>query len=144
MATPTNDIYTRATSGPVSGGRFPESGAAGGNAAAVAALLIGKLFAGAAAGVASASGLALVEDNFLWDAASGATGYRLYWGTSSGSYSQAAGAGWDVGLVTSYPLGSLSLSAGVTYYMVVRAYNASVEGSSSNEIVVLNGVQIAP
>ncbi len=55
------------------------------------------------------------------------TGYRLYYGTSSGSYSQNV----NVGNAVSHPL---TLSAG-TYYFVVRAYNTSSQlGPPSNEV----------
>lgn len=78
--------------------------------------------------------------SFRWDApASGVpTGYRIYWGTSSGSYPNNT----NVGNVLVYPLSSLGLSDGVTYFLVVRAFNGNGESGSSNEISVLNGVQL--
>lgn len=57
-------------------------------------------------------------------------GYRVYYGTSSGSYQ------WnvDAGNQTS---AALTLQAGATYYMTVRAYNASQQlGPASNEATI--------
>lgn len=82
MATPTNDTYTRATSGPVSGGRYPESGAASANASAAAALAVGKLVAGAAAAAALAAGT-LGQGHALAGAAAGVA-------TASGNLSAGA------------------------------------------------------
>jgi fibronectin type 3 domain-containing protein len=55
-------------------------------------------------------------------------GYRVHYGTSSGSYSQSI----DVGKVTTYEV--TNLSGGFTYYFVVTAYNqAGVESEPSSE-----------
>jgi hypothetical protein len=57
------------------------------------------------------------------------TGYIIFYGTASGSYTQQV----NVGLVTSYTV--TGLKAGATYYFVVRAYNAAGELSApSNEV----------
>jgi Bacterial Ig domain/Fibronectin type III domain len=57
------------------------------------------------------------------------TGYRLKYGTSSGTYSQSI----DVGNVTTAAVPSLT--AGQTYYFVVTAFNASaMESQPSNEV----------
>ena len=54
-------------------------------------------------------------------------GYRLYYGTASGSYQWSV----DVGNQVTAPL---TLSAGSVYYMTVRGYNASYQyGPASNE-----------
>lgn len=54
-------------------------------------------------------------------------GYKVYYGTASGSYSSSV----NVGNVTSY---SLSLPDGLTYYFAVTAYNSSgAESGYSNE-----------
>lgn len=55
-------------------------------------------------------------------------GYKLYYGTAPGNYSQSI----DVGNVTSYVVSNLPV--GVTYYFVVKAYDAFGESSNSNEI----------
>jgi fibronectin type 3 domain-containing protein len=49
-------------------------------------------------------------------------GYRVYWGTSSGSYSQSHGAGINTGSATSYTV--TGLTVGRTYYFAVTAYDA--------------------
>lgn len=79
--------------------------------------------------------------NFEWSSVSGATGYKIYWGTSTGTYTTG---NQDVGNVVIYQSGGLGLSSGTTYYMVVRAYNGNGESTSSNEIQVLNNVQTGP
>ena len=61
------------------------------------------------------------------------SGYKIYYGTSSGNYSQSI----DVGNVVTYTLNNLS--DGVTYYFVTTAYDTSnVETPYSNEIHCLN------
>ena len=78
---------------------------------------------------------------FAWDAntETDLAGYRVYYGTTTGFYNQAFGSGIDIGL-TSDPLNpqtSLTLPAvsGVTYYIVVTAYDSSGnESIASNEV----------
>ena len=56
-------------------------------------------------------------------------GYKVYVGTASGRY----GTPLDVGQVTSYTMGNLTL--GTTYYFVVTSYNGSgTESPYSNEV----------
>ncbi|GAB4388020.1 MAG: hypothetical protein Kow0025_04890 [Thermodesulfovibrionales bacterium] len=56
-------------------------------------------------------------------------GYKVYYGTSSGNYSQSR----DAGNVSTYQL--TGLIAGSTYYIVVTAYNSTgAESGYSNEI----------
>lgn len=58
------------------------------------------------------------------------TGFKIYYGTSSGSYSNVT----DVGNVTSYTVANLSTG---TYYFAVTAYDtAGVESAYSNEVVL--------
>jgi hypothetical protein len=54
-------------------------------------------------------------------------GYKLYYGTSSGNYSNHI----DVGNVTSY---TMTLGPGIIYHFAVTAYNSTLESSFSNEI----------
>ncbi|MGD9834168.1 MAG: fibronectin type III domain-containing protein [Piscinibacter sp.] len=50
-------------------------------------------------------------------------GYRVYYGTSSGSYVQARGSGVDAGASTSFT--ASGLVSGRTYYFAVTAYDAA-------------------
>jgi Fibronectin type III domain/FG-GAP-like repeat len=63
-----------------------------------------------------------------WDAANGATGYRVYYGTSSGAYTTVH----DVGNNATARV--TDLIVGVTYYFVVTAYNDAGESGPSNEV----------
>ena len=63
-----------------------------------------------------------------WDGSSGATGYKIYAGTESNSYSWVL----DVGNVTNYT--SADLTDGYTYYFAATAYNASYESDYSSEV----------
>ena len=91
----------------------------------MAVLLYSGLFLHAAA---AATGLAL-----SWQASPSSPnidGYRVYYGTSSGNYSQHAdflGTGTSVTVVAP-PTGS-------TYYYTVVAYKGSLESSDSNEVM---------
>lgn len=59
------------------------------------------------------------------------TGYRIYYGTSAGVYT----ANVNAGLATTGTVGGLT--AGTTYYMVVKAYIATnQESPASNEVTV--------
>ncbi|THB80448.1 MAG: hypothetical protein D3926_07070 [Desulfobacteraceae bacterium] len=77
--------------------------------------------------------------NLKWDGVAGdVTGYRIYYGTTQGQYTQNV----DVGLVTQYEMDKLSLDEGVTYYFTVRAYNSSGESGDSNIATHSIGVPI--
>lgn len=78
-----------------------------------------------------------------WDAVDEATGYIVYWGTSSGSYAQST----DVGDTTSYTI--QGLTNGTVYYIAVSAYNAptyyvavTAYDSSSNESAVVSEISV--
>jgi hypothetical protein len=89
----------------------------------------GLLLVLASAGVARAQTQSVTA---MWDANTDAytVGYRLYYGTAPGSYTQDI----NVGNVTSHPL---PLARGATYYFVVRAYNSSAQlGPASNEATI--------
>lgn len=60
-----------------------------------------------------------------WAAVSDAdvAGYRIYYGTSPGSYVQAQGAGLDAGNTTTFMLNGLV--SRTTYYIAVSAYDAA-------------------
>ena len=66
-----------------------------------------------------------------WNALPEATGYKLYYGTSTGIY----GSGRSVGNVTTYSL--TGLVAGKTYYFAVTGVNTGGEGAKSNELSAL-------
>jgi len=63
-------------------------------------------------------------------------GYKIYYGTSSKSYSGSV----NVGNVTSYTL--TGLTQGQTYYIAVTAYNTS--GSESSYSSEVSGVAAQP
>jgi len=67
-----------------------------------------------------------------WDAVAVATGYRVYYGTSPGTYFQAPGQGLDVGNVTTHML--TGLSTGTRFYFAVTAYDSNDESPYSNEV----------
>jgi hypothetical protein len=71
-----------------------------------------------------------IEGSMLtWVAATGdVSGYKIYFGTSEGNYTEDI----DVGEVTQYSLNNFSLTIGITYYFVVRAYNDYGESENSN------------
>jgi len=63
------------------------------------------------------------------DVSADVVGYKIYYGTTSGSYSQSI----DVGNMTSYTVSNLT--DGQSYYFTVTAYNAlGVESYYSNEV----------
>ena len=69
-----------------------------------------------------------------WDAvqATALSGYRIYYGTSSGSYSQSYGNGLTVGRdVTAYMV--TGLRSGTTYYFAVTAFDNSGNESGYSE-----------
>ncbi|OPY02994.1 MAG: Fibronectin type III domain protein [Syntrophorhabdus sp. PtaB.Bin047] len=69
-----------------------------------------------------------------WDASAGVSGYKIYRGTASGSYTTSV----DVGNTTSYTLSDLA--SGTTYYFAVTAYDSSKEESGySNEVSYAGG-----
>ena len=58
-------------------------------------------------------------------------GYRIYYGTSPGTYFQRIGEGIEVGAGTSYTVAGLSSG---TYYFAATAYDMSDESVFSNEV----------
>lgn len=79
--------------------------------------------------VASCNYLYATDTALKWDATIGdVSGYIIYYGLSEGNYSYSM----DVGNVTQYTLSNLSLSEGMTYYFIVRAYNSVGESGDSN------------
>jgi chitodextrinase len=84
---------------------------------------------------ASATTLAANTATLQWDAVNFPTlsGYRVYVGTSSGTYQQAPGSGINVGNVTTYTV--TGLGAGTRYYFAVTAFDGSNnESGYSNEV----------
>jgi hypothetical protein len=63
-------------------------------------------------------------------------GYRVYYGTSSGTYQQVRGAGMDAGLVTEFSI--TGLQAGTTYYIAVTSYDRT--GNESSYSAQVSGV----
>jgi chitodextrinase len=70
-----------------------------------------------------------------WDAVAAAnlSGYRIYYGTAPGTYTQSVGQGVNVGNVTTYTV--TGLSSGTRYYFAVTAFD-----TSNNESVYSNEV----
>ena len=63
-------------------------------------------------------------------------GYRVYYGSRSGSYVQPKGNGLDSGRVTSYTIAGLPV--GVTYYIAITAYDAAGnESGYSSEVAAI-------
>lgn len=67
----------------------------------------------------------------VWDAVTGANGYRIYYRTEPGSYLQNLEQGLDVGNVTTYSV--TGLTSGMTYHFAVTAYGSNGESDFSNE-----------
>jgi len=67
-----------------------------------------------------------------WDPVQGVSGYRVYYGTASGSYEQLPGQGIDVGNSTIFTVAGLG--SGTVYYFAVTAYHANGESGYSNEV----------
>ena len=68
-----------------------------------------------------------------WDAVTGASGYRIYYGIAPGTYLQSVGQGLNVNNVTTYTV--TGLSSGTTYYFAATAYDTSNnESTYSNEV----------
>ena len=66
-----------------------------------------------------------------WGASTGeVAGYRLYYGTSAGSYTQNV----EVGNVTFYSTDPLPLTGDTLYYFVITAYNSAGESGYSNMV----------
>lgn len=63
-----------------------------------------------------------------WTTVSGATGYKIKYGTSTGTYTTTV----DVAAVTSYSV--TGLGNGTLYYFAVVAYNGSGDSANSNEL----------
>jgi len=65
---------------------------------------------------------------FAWNPVANATGYRFYWGPSSGVYTNAV----SVGNTTSYTV--TNIVRGATNYYTVTALSAVLESPYSNEV----------
>jgi chitodextrinase len=71
--------------------------------------------------------------SLAWDASSGVTGYRLYYGTVSHTYQQARGSGIAVGNATSHTVSGLK--GATRYYFAVTAVDRNGnESPFSNEV----------
>jgi chitodextrinase len=94
--------------------------------------------AGNASGISSMAGATTLSADTVtlqWDAVVFPTlsGYRVYYGTSAGSYQQPAGAGVDAGDVTTFTV--TGLGGGARYFFAVTAYDSSNnESGYSNEV----------
>jgi hypothetical protein len=80
---------------------------------------------------------------FAWDAPTAGvppTGYKLYWGTAPGNYTQSVDMGKPEN--NTYTLKTLDISRGGIWYFAATAYAGSIESVKSNEVIV--GVPGAP
>jgi hypothetical protein len=75
----------------------------------------------------------LMVITLAWDASSGATGYKLYWGSASKVYQY----GQELSNVTQY---TVTISTPGTYYFACTARNGSGESAYSNEVKAVIGV----
>lgn len=75
------------------------------------------------------SALGLRAATIAWDASVGATGYKLYYSTTSSNYTQVVDAG---NVLTN----QIALQPG-TYYFAVSAYNVAMESDKSDELKVV-------
>jgi chitodextrinase len=92
---------------------------------------------GNASGVSTAASATTQAPNTTatleWDPVTAASGYRIYYGTASGTYLQAPGAGIAVGNVTTHTV--TGLSRGVRYFFAATAVDPSNnESPFSNEV----------
>ena len=71
--------------------------------------------------------------SLAWDATSGVTGYRLYYGTGPHTYDQALGSGIAVGNATSYTVSGLK-GATLYYFAVTSVDSNGNESPFSNEV----------
>lgn len=76
-----------------------------------------------------------------WNAVTGASGYRVYYGTASGVYVQALGQGIQV-LAPPFTVGNLA--TGIRYYFAVTATSATAESGFSNEVFKDIGAIVLP
>ena len=73
--------------------------------------------------------------SLAWDAVTipNPSGYRVYFGTASGTYLQSIGQGISVGNVTTYTI--TGLASGTRYYFAVTDFDTlGMESSYSNEV----------
>lgn len=77
--------------------------------------------------------------SLAWNTSPTAISYRIYWGTTTGVYTQSV----DVGNVLSYSMALLGLQRETTYYSVVRAWDGALESANSGEIILFNGGMLA-
>ncbi|KRE36390.1 fibronectin type III domain-containing protein [Paenibacillus sp. Soil724D2] len=75
-----------------------------------------------------------------WQSVNGATGYKVKYGTVSGTYPNVIDVGNNLGQLV------MGLTPGTTYYFVVTAYNGAGESSASSELtaVAAGSLPLAP
>lgn len=87
-------------------------------------------------GITGISASSATQVSLSWNSVSGATGYKIKYGKSSGIYTNTV----DVGNVTSSNV--TGLSEKTKYYFVVTAYNGSGESTQSYEKRIDTGYQV--
>ena len=94
--------------------------------------------AGNASGISTAASATTLAPNtatLAWDAVTVPSlgGYRIYYGTASGTISSSSGQGLNVGNVTTYTV--TGLGSGTRYYFAATAFDTSNDESAySNEV----------
>lgn len=76
-----------------------------------------------------------VSFQLSWNEGEGAIAYRIYYGTSSGSYDNFVQVPNLLSFLVTWLVG------GVSWFIVVRAWDGVEESDASNEIEVLNGIE---
>lgn len=91
--------------------------------------------AAAPTGFAFSSLPAGVPFQLSWNAGEGAINYRIYYGQSSGSYANFVQVPNTLTFLVTWLVG------GVSWFIIVRAWDGQVESDASNQIEVLDGIE---
>lgn len=76
-----------------------------------------------------------VQFQLSWNAGEGAIKYRIYYGTSTGSYQNFVQVPNALSFLVNWLIG------GVSWFIIVRSWDGVEESDASNEIEVLDGIE---